>query len=121
VSTQVTDKTEQPKVTERKAARPKQPAIKLAEPEAMFDWGRVQPTCITLHELEDAIVAILIEDKADPTQEAIEAIGNPVVAAGKLVHHPADKYGNGEWISASVIRRIQKAAQPPMETTDKAA
>ena len=120
MSTQVTDKTEQPKVTERKAARPKQPAIKLAEPEAMFDWGRVQPTCITLHELEDAIVAILIEDKADPTQEAIEAIGNPVVAAGKLVHHPADKYGNGEWISASVLRRIEKAAQPSKEAEQAA-
>lgn len=64
---------------------------------------------LKLADLEQQIAEQLRKQGAtEATAPEVKAIGNPVVLAGRLTGYTADRYGNGEWISPAVLRRITK-------------
>lgn len=66
---------------------------------------------VTLEQLEALVVTELLESGSEPTFDAIGAIGNPIVKADRLKFYKAQRWGNGEWISKAVLKRIKAAVK----------
>lgn len=79
---------------------------------------------VKLADLEATITAQLKEqDVTEPTTEQIAALGDLTVEAGGLDGYKPERWGQGRWISAAVLKRIsvalKPAADPKPNTTTK--
>jgi hypothetical protein len=97
---------------------------------ARREQGNVRGTTkIRLAELEEQIVRELT--KAGATRDAndlaerMAAIGDPIVNEGGLEFYTAQRYGDGRWVSAAVLKRVraqlpESAQQAPAKATTRA-
>lgn len=67
---------------------------------------------VKLADLEAQVIATLREQGIEtPTVADIAKVGDPIVAAGRLAFYRAERWDDGRWVSAAVLRRIRAAVQ----------